>query len=242
MEALHIKLEGMFDNELIIRQGEAAELAPYSAPKSVKIKGVISSVADWLGKRKAEVANLNSHVLYDLEAGTLKLVVDETNAINTVIEGKLQLSEIYKTLGINSDKFVSPQTMGKTFKKFRCYFADESNGMEVIAGLLNFTAKMSRIHAAENDMTGNSKKLDENQLIDSSLPKPFKLKIPIFKGEETHIIECEFDFDSEKMQVSLVSPSAIRKVQDAMETRIGLELVKIAELSPEIPQIQTITE
>lgn len=242
MEALHIKIESIEGNELIIRQGDAPELPPYSPPKPIRITGVISSVADWLGKRKEDVAQLKSHVLFDMEAGTLKLIVDETNAINTQIEGVLQLSEIYKTLGINVGGFVSPSTMGKTLKRLRYYFADEMEGMKVIAGLMNFNATITKTHANENDLTGNSKKLDMNILAESSLPNPFELKIPIFKGEENHVITCEFEFDSEKMQVSLVSPAAYKKVQDAMQTRIGLELDRITELSPEIPQIQTIKE
>lgn len=72
---------------------------------------------------------------------------------------------------------------------------------------MNFNAIITKNHAAENDLSGNSKRLEQNTLGETSLPKPFKLTLPIFKGEEPHTFKCEFEFDSEKMQVSLVPPS-----------------------------------
>ena len=137
------------------------------------------------------------------------LTINETNYYQDVITGVLQPSKEMVEFGINTDKKWEPIKLSQFLKMHRAFFTDKSQNMMLVSTLKNFKAKVNQ--DIERSKEENGSKVDNySQVVDSNLPKSFKLNIPLFKGFACEEIEIEIyaDVDGRDVSLSLVSAGA----------------------------------
>lgn len=141
--------------------------------------------------------------------------------------------------GINSEKNWEPINLSKFFKMHRAFFKDKAENMALVSTLKNFKAKVNQ--DIERSKEENGSKTDNySQVVDSNLPKSFKLNIPLFKGFDCEEIEVEIyaDVDGRNVSLSLVSAGANEAIEDYKNRVIDEQLNLIREIAPDIAIIE----
>ncbi len=220
--------------EVIIRKGEAM---PLKEPTPVDITGQIDSPARWLKKRVDTLNQKDANVLVDREEFTIKLTIDENNAYSDTITGELELSEEMDNLGINSGQYIGAFDMADLIKKNRSYFESTTAAMQLVSELRNFKAKVDKEVEASDDKRGNTRFL-RNQIVESNLPKSFKVEIPIFKGQPKKTIEVEVEINPDNLSCTLVSPEANDTVIKERDDIMNKVIAEIEETAPDVVIIE----
>ena len=169
-------------------------------------------------------------VIVNRDAGEIKLVHKENDFYQDVIIGALTLSGEYTNLGINTAKRYTPAELGELLRKHRYLFASESEGMEVIAGLKAFNAKITADVKDEKDTRGNR----ESRLavkVETGAPIGFALNIPIFKGSEAAklAVEVVLDGSGHSVTCTLESLEALKAIHEQTDLIIDEELAPFEE-------------
>ena len=137
--------------------------------------------------------------------------------------------------GINTDKKWEPIKLSQFFKMHRAFFKDKSENMMLVSTLKNFKAKVNQDIERSKEENGN--KVDNySQVVDSNLPKSFKLNIPLFKGFACEEIEVEIyaDVDGRDVSLSLVSAGANETIEEYKNKVIDDQLNAIREIAPDL--------
>lgn len=93
----------------------------------------------------------------------------------------------------------------------------------------------------ERSKEENGSKVDNySQVVDSNLPKSFKLNIPLFKGFSCEEIEVEIyaDVDGRDVSLSLVSAGANEAIEEYKNKVIDEQLDAIRQIAPDIVIIE----
>lgn len=141
--------------------------------------------------------------------------------------------------GINTDKKWEPIKLSKFIKMHRAFFTDKSQNMMLVSTLKNFKAKVNQ--DIERSKEENGSKVDNySQVVDSNLPKSFKLNIPLFKGFDNEEIEVEIyaDVDGRDVSLSLVSAGANEAIEECKNKVIDVQLDAIRQIAPDIVIIE----
>lgn len=195
-----------------MREGEASVALDPKEPERVVINGTIEAPFRWLEKRVELINQKSANIIVNRDKMGLILTIDETNYYQTEISGVLQPSKEVLEFGINTDKKWEPIKLSQFFKMHRAFFKDKSENMMLVSTLKNFKAKVNQ--DIERSKEENGSKTDNySQVVDSNLPKSFKLNIPLFKGFQCEEIEVEIyaDVDGREVSLSLVSAGARMK-------------------------------
>ena len=230
MDNLTVKVENGVQ-ELVIRQGDAF---PLKEPKPLQITGRIDSILNWLKVRKTEINEKNCHIIVNYDKLVMGLMIDERDVQNHAsIGATLELSEEYKKFGINSSKQWEPYEFSKFIKMNRALFVSKDQAAILVTDFKNFKAKVDKVVEKMKDQNGS---YDEkrSQAVTTNLPENFKVKIPIFKGEEAITLELEVEIDSTTLAVSLISPEANEFVQTTSREKIDEQIKLIHDLCPSI--------
>ena len=169
----------------------------------------------------------------------IALTTDETNYYRTKISGTLEASQEIKAFGINTDKSWESSKLSQFFKMHRSFFKDKTENMELVSKLKNFKAKINQ--DIERSREENGSKVDNySQVVDSNLPKSFKLNIPLFKGFAPEEIEVEIyaDVDGRNVSLSLVSAGANEAIEEYKNRVIDEQLDGIRQIAPDIVIIE----
>ena len=169
----------------------------------------------------------------------LILTINETNYYQDVITGVLQPSKEMVEFGINTDKKWEPIKLSQFLKMHRAFFTDKSQNMMLVSTLKNFKAKVNQ--DIERSKEENGSKVDNySQVVDSNLPKSFKLNIPLFKGFACEEIEIEIyaDVDGRDVSLSLVSAGANEAIEEYKNKVIDEQLDAIRQIAPDIVIIE----
>lgn len=238
--------EGKDKAELIIRQvnDEVKEKLPIQEPEQVSISGNITAIFDFLEKRwnaeDKQIDHCRTHILVDRDHLMMKLVINETDKRNRkVISGKIALSRQYESFGINEKENWDPMDLGNFFRINRSYFANKDENFALVAALKGFKAKVHQtVEREEKDNGGRTDCF--RQVVDSTLPKAFSVKIPIFKGTEPSTINIEIiaHVHGREFELELISADAAEIVETCRDKLFNEEIAKIRELAPEIPIIE----
>lgn len=238
--------EGKDKAELIIRQvnDEVKKELPIQEPDTVSISGNITAIFDFLEKRwNAEDNQINhcrTHILVDRDKLNMKLIVNETDKRERKsVVGKIVLSRQYEDFGINDKENWDPMDLGNFFRINRTYFASKEENMALVAALKGFRAKVHQ--TVEREEKDNGGKTDVfRQVVDSTLPKAFSIKIPIFKGTEPSNINVEIiaHVHGREFELELISADAAAIVEECRDKLFDEQIAKIRELAPEIPIIE----
>lgn len=117
----------------------------------------------------------------------------------------------------------------------RAFFTDKSQNMMLVSTLKCFKAKVNQ--DIERSKEENGSKVDNySQVVDSNLPKSFKLNIPLFKGFANEEIEVEIyaDVDGRDVSLSLVSAGANEAIEEYKNKVIDEQLDAIRQIAPGI--------
>lgn len=225
--------------EVVLREGEAPVALNPKEPERVVINGTIDAPFRWLEKRVELINQKSTNLIVNRDKMGLALTIDETNYYQTEINGILQASKEMMEFGINTDKKWEPIKLSKFIKMHRAFFTDKSQNMMLVSTLKNFKAKVNQ--DIERSKEENGSKVDNySQVVDSNLPKSFKLNIPLFKGFDNEEIEVEIyaDVDGRDVSLSLVSAGANEAIEECKNKVIDVQLDAIRQIAPDIVIIE----
>lgn len=203
------------------------------------IDGTIDAPYRWLEKRIDLINQKSSNIIVNRDKMGMILTINETNYYQDVITGVLQPSKEMVEFGINTDKKWEPIKLSQFLKMHRAFFTDKSQNMMLVSTLKNFKAKVNQ--DIERSKEENGSKVDNySQVVDSNLPKSFKLNIPLFKGFACEEIEIEIyaDVDGRDVSLSLVSAGANEAIEEYKNKVIDEQLDAIRQIAPDIVIIE----
>lgn len=225
--------------EVVIREGKAPVALDLKEPVRVTINGTIDALYRWLEKRVELINQKTSNIIVNRDRMAMSLSINETDYYQTKISGALQESKEMVEFGINTDKKWEPIKLSQFFKMHRAFFKDKSENMMLVSTLKNFKAKVNQDIERSKEENGN--KVDNySQVVDSNLPKSFKLNIPLFKGFACEEIEVEIyaDVDGRDVSLSLVSAGANETIEEYKNKVIDDQLNAIREIAPDLVIIE----
>lgn len=225
--------------EVVLREGSAPDLLEIKEPERVVIEGTIDTPFRWLEKRIELINQKASNIIVNRDVMGIALTVDETNYYQSDIRGELKTSKEMMEFGINTEKKWEPIKLSKFVKMHRAFFTDKSQNMILVSTLKNFKAKVNQ--DIERSKEENGSKVDNySQVVDSNLPKSFKLNIPLFKGFACEEIEVEIyaDVDGRDVTLSLVSAGANEAIEEYKNKVIDEQLDAIRQIAPDIVIIE----
>lgn len=225
--------------EVVLREGEAPVVLDPKEPERVVISGTIDTPFRWLEKRIELINQKVSNIIVNRDVMGIALTVDETNYYQSDIRGELKTSKEMMEFGINTEKKWEPIKLSKFLKMHRAFFTDKSQNMMLVSTLKNFKAKVNQ--DIERSKEENGSKVDNySQVVDSNLPKSFKLNIPLFKGFACEEIEVEIyaDVDGRDVSLSLVSAGANEAIEEYKNKVIDEQLEQIRQIAPDIVIIE----
>lgn len=225
--------------EVVLREGEAPVVLDPKEPERVVISGTIDTPFRWLEKRIELINQKASNIIVNRDVMGIALTVDETNYYQSDIRGELKTSKEMMKFGINAEKKWEPIKLSKFLKMHRAFFTDKSQNMMLVSTLKNFKAKVNQ--DIERSKEENGSKVDNcSQVVDSNLPKSFKLNIPLFKGFACEEIEVEIyaDVDGRDVSLSLVSAGANEAIEEYKNKVIDEQLEQIRQIAPDIVIIE----
>lgn len=114
-----------------------------------------------------------------------------------------------KKFAINTGDYIGAFEMADMIKAYRSYFTSQADAMKLVNELRNFKAKIDKEIEASDDKRGNTKFL-RSQIVESNLPKSFKLEIPIFKGQPKKTIEVEVEVNPDNLRLHAHQPRGQR--------------------------------
>ena len=203
------------------------------------IDGTIDAPYRWLEKRIDLINQKSSNIIVNRDKMGMILTINETNYYQDAITGVLQPSKEMVEFGINTDKKWEPIKLSQFLKMHRAFFTDKSQNMMLVSTLKNFKAKVNQ--DIERSKEENGSKVDNySQVVDSNLPKSFKLNIPLFKGFACEEIEVEIyaDVDGRDVSLSLVSAGANEAIEEYKNKVIDEQLEQIKQIAPDIVIIE----
>lgn len=225
--------------EIILREGKAAEQLPNREPINVEINGTIDTPLRWLEKKVELIDQKKAYISVSRDDMSIALVDKENDYYSNNITGGLEASKEMKAFGINADKRWEPIKLSQFFKMHRAFFKDKTENMTLVSALKNFKAKVAQ--DIERSKEENGSKTDNySQVVDSNLPKSFKLNIPLFKGFACEEIEVEIyaDVDGRDVSLSLVSAGANETIEEYKNRVIDEQLEQLRAIAPDIAIIE----
>lgn len=225
--------------EIVLREGNAPVALNPREPERVTVHGTIDAPFRWLEKRVGLINQKEANIIVSRDRMMLVLTIGETDYYQTEISGTLQASKEMQEFGINTDKGWEPAKLSQFFKMHRAFFKDKSENMALVSTLKNFKAKVNQ--EIERSKEENGSKVDNySQVVDSNLPKSFKLNIPLFKGFACEEIEVEIyaDVDGRDVSLSLVSAGANEAIEEYKNKVIDEQLAAINKIAPDIVIIE----
>lgn len=225
--------------EVVLREGMAPKALDPKAPIPVNITGTIDSPLRWLEKRVELIDQKQANITVSRDNMKISLVDKETDYYNNGITGVLQPSKEMVEFGINTEKLWEPIDLSRFLKMHRAFFTDKSQNMMLVSTLKNFKAKVNQ--DIERSKEENGSRVDNySQVVDSNLPKSFKLNIPLFKGFACEEIEVEIyaDVDGRDVSLSLVSAGANEAIEEYKNAVIDEQLDAIRQIAPDIVIIE----
>jgi hypothetical protein len=206
----------MAGNELVLREGKAAEPLPTREPNRIRIDGDIRTVGNYVTKRRAEAisALINAYPEEEFSAGlqaidasravltvdrrerVMSLAVDPEDYYGVVVTGKLELAPELLAFGINTTQMWKRDELHKFLKFNRVYFTDKEQWQGVINGLMRVRVKTEQELNVHQDNRGNKGGAYEQKVVgEEGIAKFFDLKIPIYKGEAAMSFQVELCYD-----------------------------------------------
>jgi hypothetical protein len=229
-------------SEVIIREGQASKVLDPLPPIKTNLTGSLYSPVEFLKKRLEtdQVDITTCHVIVNREKLSVKLVTNEYDPYKLgTVEGKLEYNSKFLEFGINTGKVWSPTELGLFIKMNRSFFEDRQQAMDLTTELMNFTASVS--NKIEKSARESGDRTDNfSQVVNSNLPKAFKIRIQIFKGSEPESLEVETfaNIDGRTVSFTLLSPGANDSLESIRNSKCDEVVRQILEVSPDLVIIE----
>ncbi len=211
--------------ELIIRQGEAKEVA--NKP-NVTIKGNIDAPSRFVEHRTTTPQN--SYCYYSQTNGEIVLHTNDGEPFGQYsVIGKIAINKKYLALGINNpEATLAPKVLARKFKMLRRMFPSRDDHMKICNTLNKFEANVKKeLEESQNDR-GDYTSL-RNQIVESNIPESFLMKVPIIEGEEAVeiLVHTVITADGNTLKCALESVDAAEYIEDFFETKVLEEVAKL---------------
>jgi len=198
----------------------------------VVITGNIDAPSRFIEGRKIEFEKSKRHCLVSKTDGHILLVINEQSVIdNYKIQGKIEVSKKFTSLGINDDKTsYSPEELANKLKLLRSMFVSNMEHASICATLRNLKAKVNADIDKADDRKGNVTK-NFKQTVESNMPDAIKLKLPLLEGEEPIEIEVNVILEAHGSDIkcSLESIDAAELIETQFKQRVDQEVNKIKD-------------
>ncbi|AHK11408.1 hypothetical protein F132_62 [Flavobacterium sp. phage 1/32] len=214
---------------LTILTGDAPEPLKIYNRNPITIKGTIEAPRRFVEVRDFE--RKKSHALISVSRGEIVLVVNEQETEDKfTITGRVQVAKEFADLGINSDKFYTPEELAKKLKLKRSIFANKLDHATTIATLRNIKAKVNQDIEKAKDDKGNVTDA-MTQSVESNMPDSIKINIPLIEGMEAQNIELfiVLEVDNGKIICTLESIDGAELIEEFREKAVMQEVEKIKE-------------
>jgi hypothetical protein len=206
-----------------IREGAAM---PLKEPVALICAGQIDAISRYVSQR----GNIDKKIAVILiNRDLMQIVFTEipNYAFSTKITGKLELSSEFKAWEINQKKTYTPEELADFIKMHRSQFEKKADAAKLVTELRSFTAKVTKDIEDKNDKRGNVD-LVRRQVVESNLPESFKLKIPIFKGQQEKSLDIEVNVDPRSLECYLISADAQEIIDNTKNEIMDAELDKLS--------------
>ena len=205
-----------------IREGAAL---PLKEPKKILIKGQIDAVSRFVSQR-GNIDKALAVITVNRDIMAIQFEEKPNDVYSTEITGVLQLSKDYEKWGINTETTFNPSELADFIRMNRLAFEKREVANKLVSDLRNFTAKVEKEIKDADDKRGNTESL-RRQVVNSNLPAGFKLKLPIFKGQQASIFNVEIEVDPRTLECYLVSPEAQELIDGTKNKIIDSEIDKL---------------
>ena len=227
-------MENSEAGDYVIRTGGAYTLRE---PAQVWIEATIEAPAERAEKRKEQVIPASSHVIANMDDMTVTLVINENDPYFTQIRGKLELSEQFQRMKINTGNYISSLDMAEHFKMNKALFANRTECMQLVTELRALKAKVKQTIEQADDKRGNTHMLREQAIELLNIPDIITLHIPLFKGASPVDLPIEIYVNPEDLTCTLVSSDATAMIDDQKADFISGVVARIVDVVPDIPVI-----
>lgn len=219
-------------NEVIHRN--AYEIKP---PIGIEIIGDIYAPLNWLVKNQIP-NNQDAVVIVNTDGRLIYLDYNMSNPYgNSVVTGKLKISEKFKEWEINTGKSYDAKFLSEFIKMHRSHFTDKSEAMRLSSELANIKVKVDKEIEKSDNNRGDFRAVLAQKVIESNIPHGFKLNIPLFEGHKKVEFNVEIYINPTNYSVSLISPDAEDYVTESAGEIIDSVVARIVEIRPDIPII-----
>lgn len=199
----------------------------------VNINGTISAPSSFVEGRKADFESTKKHCLVSKSKGIITLVLNEQSVTDKyTIVGKVEISDKFKSLGINDDsKQYSPEELANRLKLLRSMFVSNLEHSQICALLRNLKAKINADIEKLDDRKGNVTNFFK-QTVESNMPDAIKLKLPLLEGEDPVEIDVNvvlYANGSSEVKCSLESIDAAEMIESQFKERVNQEVEKLKD-------------
>lgn len=220
--------------ELIIRAGKAPDVREKNP---LAINGTLDAVLIFLKNRyapniKENGLEYNTHILVDLEKGSISLVVEENNELSDQVKGMLSLTKDITEFEINDGRYETPEELAEFIRMRKHLFASPLEYTGVFTSLKSFTAKVNQEISQMSDDKGNYE-MKRQQAVEHNVPKSFKLQVSIFKGQPKQIFEVEI-LVNKNLAVTMYSAELIQIMDEQGKKLVEDVVAEIRQIAPEI--------
>ena len=226
--------------EVVIREGHAPNVLDEQPPVKIDIIGTIDAPLRWLKQRISLIDQKKANIRVNRSNMKILLTTEETDPLNGgLVMGVLKVSDEIQRFGINSSKKWVPIELSMFFKMNRAFFPDKSQNMQIVSDLKKFKAKIdSQLEQSKEENGSYSERY--SQVVDSNLPKSFKIRIPLFRGFQPEEIEVETyaDIDGRSVTLSLISAGANETMEEYKNKVIDEQLAEIEAVAPDLVIIE----
>jgi len=170
-----------------------------------------------------------SYLLVDREKMQISFVENAGTEYESRYIGQLSFSKDFKIWNINTDESLTPLRLAEKIKMSRSFFESKTEAMRLVSTLMNFEANVHKEVEAKADERANRKVLIA-QTVTTNLPEAFKLKLPVFKGEDAFVFEVEIGIDPIDLSCRLISPEVNDFVIGFKNEIIDKQIAAIKEL------------
>lgn len=219
--------------EIVVREGDAAKIYDQEA---VSCSGILKAPFQFLDSEKITRYVAKDGTLYvNLDAKSLKLVLNEENHFKHTISGQLTEFADLKPFNFNAENATfNHRDLIRLFKKYKRYFINHEVHADFMKKLQDYQAKVTKEYNDFKENSGNQK-TSLKVTVDSQYGTlTFQLSMPLYKGYDkvTFQVEIVADAESGQLMFRLEALQLFELLPELAEKYIGEEIQRFNEKFP----------
>lgn len=211
--------------------GSLPQPLPLHEPEKCSWDGTITAPVEFMTKRGEDHNKQLVNVVYNIEKGTILMVVEETNFFKKTIKGTLKLNPKIAEIGINgNDSFYDLKKLIRWIRFNKALFTNGGEHDHILNGLKTFNAKVQQELNKKDDQKGNI--VDEfTQNVQLGFTPQFVMKLPVFKGYPARdfLMELHVAVRSRAIEFYFESPEMVEIIESEREAIVLGEVAKLQQ-------------